>query len=105
MSPFRVGEWYFPDGEVVPLQGSATSFYRNRGDDGTVNLNRINPNITLPTGLFCCVLPDATDVSQTLCIDISKLLSLSQHFALFYPEIYKITYLLFTCMCIDLSTI
>ena len=72
------GERYFPNGTVVPPQNSATSFYTNRGDDGTVNLNRINSNITFPIGLFCCVVPDATGISQTLCTEISKLL-ISQH--------------------------
>jgi hypothetical protein len=37
----RTGEWLFPNGVTIvpgPLQ-SPTTFYRNRGDDGTVNLN------------------------------------------------------------------
>ena len=73
---FRAGEWLFPNGSNVPAQGSATVFYRNRGDDGTVNLNLLNSDFPLPllTGLFCCVMPDANDVIQTVCADISKLL-------------------------------
>ena len=85
---FRLGDWLFPDGGVVPSRSSATSFYRNRGTDGSVNLNHFNSNTTHPTGLFCCVVPDATDVNQTLCINISKLcttvtIHLSQQLSLY----------------------
>ena len=72
----RLGEWFFPNRTVVP--GSGSTFYRNRGqDDGTVNLNHanINTNVTSPTGLFCCVVPDATDTNQTVCADISELVT------------------------------
>ena len=69
----RAGEWYFPDGTRVPVIGSgatmATTFYRNRGDDGTVNLNRLN-NVIMPTGLFCCEVPDTAGADQTLCAEI-----------------------------------
>ena len=67
----RAGEWYFPDGTAVPIQhGGATTFYRNRGDDGTVNLNRVNTNIIMPIGLFCCEVPDASGVIQRVCANI-----------------------------------
>ena len=70
----QAGEWFFPDGTVVPMSGPP--FYRNRGhDDGTVNLNRANTNVMMPTGLFCCVVPDATGANQTLCADISELVT------------------------------
>ena len=69
-----LGHWYFPSGEVVgDYTPEVTTFYRNRGpSDGTVNLNHINPNIMSQTGLFCCIVPDAADISQTLCVNISK---------------------------------
>ena len=75
----RIGEWYFPNGTKVPIQGSgansAEAFYRNRGlNDGTVYLNRVSTDIMSPTGLFCCVVPDANNVSQSLCANIGKLL-------------------------------
>ena len=68
----RAGEWYFPDETTVPILSGATSFYRTRGDDGTVNLNRLNTNVIMPIGLFCCVVPDALDDKQILCINISE---------------------------------
>lgn len=70
--PYRFGEWYFPDGRAIPVQGAATTFYRSRGDDGTVNLNRLNTGITSPTGQFCCVVPDASDIVQIVCADIGE---------------------------------
>ena len=69
----RAGEWFFPDnGGMVPVLGGATSFYRSRGDDGTVNLNRLNSDVMMPTGRFCCVVPDATSTDVTLCADIGE---------------------------------
>ena len=70
----RSGEWFFPDGEMVPVEGHATTFYRNRGDDGTVNLNRHNSDVIMPTGRFCCVLFDAssTEVTQCALIGMNK---------------------------------
>ena len=70
--PNRFGEWYFPNQIRVPIQGSAYTFYRNRGDDGSVNLNRLNNNIKAPLGQFCCEVPDATDSLQWLCVTIGK---------------------------------
>ena len=70
--PNNSGEWYFPNGTIVPMQSSAASFYRNRGSDGTVNLERVASDIILPTGVFCCVIPDATDTFQRVCATISK---------------------------------
>ena len=73
----KFGEWYFPDGTAVPNQRGATSFYRNRGDNGTVNLNHlIDTNVMSPTGEFCCEVPDATDINQTFCINIGEFMQL-----------------------------
>ena len=71
-SPNDAGEWFFPGNG-----GSTTAtFYRNRGDDGTVNLNRVSGAMS-PTGKYCCVVPDAANVLQWACAIIceSKLLS------------------------------
>ena len=74
--PNRLGEWIFPDGTTVPGPlGTPTTFYRNRGDDGTVNLNRVNADVMMPIGLFCCKVPNATDVLQSVCANISKFVS------------------------------
>ena len=73
-SPNTAGEWFFPDGTMVPGQctGQGTTFCRNRGeDDGTVHLNRIS-NVMSPTGLFCCEVPDATGVMQRICARVCE---------------------------------
>ena len=72
---FSAGEWLFPNGSNIPTQQSAAVYYRDRGDDGSVSLNILSSDTALPllTGLFCCVVPDATDTTQTICADISKL--------------------------------
>ncbi len=70
-TPNRFGEWYYPNGSRVPTEGLGAAFYRNRSDEGLVLLHRQNyPGIASFTGLFCCVLPDATDVNQTLCVGL-----------------------------------
>ena len=67
------GEWFFPNTqEAVPVQNSATTFFRNRGDNGTVNLNRVNSDVMMPTGRFCCVIPDAIGVNQIACVVVCK---------------------------------
>ena len=71
---FRTGEWYFPDMTMVPGPSLDVRFYRNRGyDDGTVNLNR-KYGVMMPTGLFCCEVPDAasTSIMHRLCASICK---------------------------------
>ena len=70
--PNRHGEWFFSNGGMVPIQGSATTFYKNRGNDGTVNLNRLNSDVMMPTGKFCCVVPDDTSTDVTVCADIGE---------------------------------
>ena len=67
----KIGHWYFPNGEEVTIQGNAPPFfYRNRGNDGTVNLNRVHESVITPTGQFCCVVPDNNDINQKLCVNI-----------------------------------
>ena len=67
----RIGEWYFPHGEQVPIEYHATTFYRNRANNGTVNLNRFD-NVVSPIGQYCCHVPNATDILQTLCANTGK---------------------------------
>ena len=71
------GHWFFPDGRMVYYgKYNGVAIHRNRGyNDGTINLNHDkNSTAMSPTGLFCCVVPDATDTYQTLCANIGKLI-------------------------------
>ena len=71
---YRIGEWYYPNGSRIPIEGEGALFYRTRSDEGLVLLHRRNRNIIITasstSGLFCCVLPDASGVTQTLCIGL-----------------------------------
>ena len=68
----RHGEWYLPNATMIDRYTSAMTYYRSRGDDGEVILNHPN-NVTSPTGRFCCKVPDANDIIQTLCVIIGML--------------------------------
>ena len=65
-----LGEWLYPNGSLVRVNGSNDDFYRTRGP-GSVRLNRRN-NAMFPTGQFCCMVPDATSSNKITCINISK---------------------------------
>ena len=69
-SPNR-GEWYYPSGSIVPNNAAGEDFYRGRGSEQTIRLNRRN-NAQSPTGSFCCELPDNSDVNHILCVSLGK---------------------------------
>ena len=68
----RVGEFYFPNGDQVPISNYDLSrtYYRNR-DSGFIRLNR-RSNGTL-TGIFRCEIPDASGTLVNLFINIGML--------------------------------
>ena len=69
----QYGEWYFPDQtQVMEHSEESVTFYRNRDNNGNVNLFRVDNNVMSPTGRFCCVVEDASDTNQTHCIDIGE---------------------------------
>ena len=70
----RLGEWYLPNGELVQGANSTTAFYRSRGDNGDVSLNRPS-EVVSPTGKFCCQVPNAADINQTLCVIIGRIIT------------------------------
>ena len=65
---YRAGQFYFPDGSQVPVQGDASSgYYRNRGIQ-LIRLNRQSNGIL--TGQFRCEIPSSIDVNTVLYINI-----------------------------------
>lgn len=73
ISMILMGMWVSPEGIEIPNQSENGPFFRSRGiNDGTVNLNRLNNSIVEPFGLFCCVVPDVDEVSQTQCVNIGE---------------------------------
>ena len=57
------GEWYYPDGTVVPRPGgNGTGLYRTR-DRMVIRLNR--NSVTEPTGVYRCEIPGNGEVMIT----------------------------------------
>jgi hypothetical protein len=65
----RAGEWHYPDGRRVNIQGADEDFYRNRGNR-VVRLNRAR-NVLAPTGRYRCQVPDVTGTTQNIYISIT----------------------------------
>ena len=63
------GEWYYPDGTVVPSPGGGTGFYRTR-DHMVIRLNR--DDTLQPTGVYRCEIPGAGGVTITRYITLSN---------------------------------
>ena len=63
------GEWYYPNGSMVPGSSAGEDFYRSRSTDGEVRLNRRNSAMS-PTGIFHCELPDSDNVTQALYVGV-----------------------------------
>ena len=55
-----VGEWYFPNGSMVPRFGSNSPFYRIGGPH-QVRLARANTTLPVPLGIYRCEVPDGID--------------------------------------------
>ena len=69
------GEWYFPNGTAVAIQGTRTTgdfFYRNR-DAGIVRLNRFGTSTPPERGCFRCVVPNAAGDMVTVYVNIGEL--------------------------------
>lgn len=63
------GEWYGPDGNRVSSAmelDSPEGLYSSR-DNGSISLNR-RGNTTLPTGSFCCTIPNVVGQNETTCV-------------------------------------
>ena len=61
-----LGNWFFPNGTVVPSSGTHWDFYRNRGKM-VVRLNRRRGG---EDGIYRCVIPDSLNVTQTIYIGV-----------------------------------
>ena len=69
-----LGQWYFPNGTQLPFLAENKAFYHTRGEnDGTLNLFRRDTDVTSPIGSFCCEIPVADGVSQSLCANIGEI--------------------------------
>ena len=66
----RAGEFYFPDGTLVPNLGGigSSGYYRNR-DIQLIRLNRQSQNGVI-TGQFHCEIPLSTNINSILYVNI-----------------------------------
>ena len=63
----------FPNATSVgPIGSNPAHFYRNRGDNGEVNLYRVSSDVISPTGRFCCQVPDDTNIDHTVCVNVGE---------------------------------
>ena len=70
------GEWYYPDGRVVPNHAAFEGFYRVRNAPQVARLARriAEPGVTFtlsPTGTYCCVIP-TTEGEMTFCANLGE---------------------------------
>ena len=70
MGDMRIGEWRYPDNNLVRISGSGDDFYRTRGNR-TVILHRRNGALQ-PTGLYCCEVATMADRNATICIELAR---------------------------------
>ena len=61
-----IGNWFFPNGTRVPSIGFKWDFHRTRGQN-VVLMHRRRGGVH---GIYSCVVPDATNVTQTLYIGV-----------------------------------
>ena len=75
-APNRFGDWYFPNGSAVRIDGFGDSFYRTRrnaGSGGTVLggvLLHRRYGAMNSTGIYHCIIPDANSMDQILYVGL-----------------------------------
>ncbi len=75
----RKGEFYYPNGSVVPVNRRGYGFYRNRQNAAKPPYIRLNkrPGVILPEGKYKCEIPYGDDLKYNICIRISTFGKLS----------------------------
>lgn len=64
----RYGQFYYPDGSQVPVKAGGNVLYCDRRD----KMIRLNRKFGMyPTGKYCCEIPDARGMIQTLYFTLS----------------------------------
>ena len=64
-----VGQFFYPNGSVVPVTNVEHSLYSNSGDQ-LIHLNRRNDDVILTLGTYRCTILDANAVNQNLYITL-----------------------------------
>ena len=63
-----MGEWYHPDGTIVPRGSNIVGFFRT-GSTKQVRLSRMS-SVIPPVGAYECRVPDNSGVEQVAVVDI-----------------------------------
>ena len=64
-----LGIWYFPNESFVGDQHSGNGLYLSRGPS-VLRLHRKN-NVTMPVGVFHCLIPDASEITQNVHVRVT----------------------------------
>ena len=74
-----LGDWYYPNGNIVPSDGGGATFRTNRGQNDIINGQQFYGSVRLwrrftppERGLFCCELPNANRINQILYVSICE---------------------------------
>ena len=69
----RLGEFYYPDGSMVPINSAGQSLYRNR-DNQLIRLHRRDQtnSASIPRGEYRAELPDACGDKASLYVTLGK---------------------------------
>ena len=71
--PYRFGYWIYNGTSIGSRGYSGMDYFRSRDNNNKIYLSLRTLRTSIPpTGNFCCVLPDANDVSQTKCLIIGN---------------------------------
>lgn len=70
-TPFRAGEWYYPNGSAVRREGEGDDLFRDRRLR-VVRLNRRSASSTPTTGLYRCEIPGSSAEIKTLLVNIYR---------------------------------
>ena len=69
-----LGEWYYPNGSIIPFMDTTSEgFYRRRNFQTVIMIRSETVNPLSPTGSYCCEIP-TTRGNRTLCANIGALL-------------------------------
>ena len=66
------GDWFYPNNARVMHTSVSQEFGRDRSNNGEINLYRGKSDVMSPTGRFCCRVPDASGVEQTVCVNVGE---------------------------------
>lgn len=69
----RAGEFYYPNGNKVPILNRQDGFYRDRGD-GYIRLNRLS-GVLSPVGTFQCEIPNSAGVLLNISFTLTRKLT------------------------------